>query len=270
MNLNELLPPRVAVVEMHGVIGPRVRPHEFTRLLRQIARNPRFRAVVLDIDSPGGSAFASEDIYLGAKRLAERKPLVAAVRGIGASGSYMVAMAAQRVYALPTAVIGSIGVITARPMVEEMLGKIGVEMLVSKAGEHKDAGSFFRYPTPEEREREQQLLHRLHERFQEIVALGRPELSADRIRELSTGDIHLGTEARELGLVDELGDLDDAVAHAAEAAGISAQTVVLRPRRSLAQVLMTRGANTLIDGLGPALVDALEERWYSRALTLRR
>lgn len=272
MNINEFLPPRVAVIDMHGIIGPRVRPHEFARLLKEVRENPRYRAVVLDIDSPGGTAYASEDIYLAAKRLAEKKPLVAAVRGIGASGSYMVAMAAQRLYALPTAVIGSIGVISARPMIEELLGKIGVEMIISTAGEHKDSGSLFRPPTDEERKREQELLDALHQRFQTIVREGRPQLDAGTVAQLSSGEIYLGTQALELGLIDQLGDLDDAVQHAAGLAGIDPQTMVLRPRRSFAQTIMARGATALADSLGPATLEAvgaaLLDRAYRRALGL--
>ncbi len=270
MNINEFLPPRVAVIEMHGIIGPRVRPHEFARLLKEVRENPRYRAVVLDIDSPGGTAYASEDIYLAAKRLAEKKPLVAAVRGIGASGSYMVAMAAQRLYALPTAVIGSIGVISARPMIEDLLAKIGVEMIISTAGEHKDSGSLFRPPTDEERAREQELLDALHQRFQTIVLEGRPQLDAGTVAKLSSGEIHLGSQALDLGLVDELGDLDDAVQHAAGLAKIGPQTTVLRPRRSFAQTIMARGATALADSLGPATLEAvgtaLLDRAYRRAL----
>ncbi len=268
MNINEYLPPRVAIIEMHGVIGPRVRPHEFTKLLQEVGTNPRLKAVVLDVDSPGGSAFASEDIYLAAKKLATKKPLVAAVRGVGASGSYMVAVAAERIFALPTAVIGSIGVISARPMVEELLDKVGVEMIVAKAGASKDAGSLFRQPTPEELKREQELLNDVHARFQEIVAEGRANLTAERVTELATGDIHLGTKALELGLIDELGTLDDAVEQAASLAGIKPETLVLRPRRSLAQMLMTRGATALVDAMGQATVEALAERLYARSLGL--
>jgi len=268
VNINEYLPPRVAIIEMHGVIGPRVRPTEFTKLLQEVGANARFKAVVLDVDSPGGSAFASEDIYFAAKKLATKKPLIAAVRGVGASGSYMVAVAAERIFALPTAVIGSIGVISARPMVQELLEKVGVEMIVAKAGASKDAGSLFRQPTPEELEREQELLNDVHSRFQEIVAEGRTNLTPERVTELATGDIHLGTKALELGLIDELGTLDDAVEHAAELAGIKPATMVLRPRRSLAQMLMTRGASAVVDAMGEATVEALAERLYTRSLGL--
>lgn len=270
MDINEFLPPRVAVVEMHGVIGPRVRPYDFTQLLRQIAGNARYRAVVLDIDSPGGSAHASEDIYLAARKLAAKKPLVAAVRGVGASGSYMIACAAERIFAIPTAVIGSIGVISARPMVEELLEKVGVEMIVAKSGRYKDAGSFFRPPTAEERAREQDLIEAVHERFKEIVAEGRPGLDAEQVQALATGEIHLGLKAKALGLIDEIGDLDDAVDWVADRAGIEAKTVRLQPKRSLVQMALSRGASALADRIALAAVEAMlataAERVYARRL----
>ena len=266
MDLNSYLPPRVAVVELTGVIGVRLHARDFTHLLRQIRQNPRYKAVVLDIDSPGGSAFASEDIYVSARKLAESKPVVSAIRGVGASGSYMVACAGERIWALPSSIVGSIGVISARPLVEELLGKLGVEMLVAKSGRLKDMGSVFREPTEEERVKEQELLDAIYGRFLEIVAEGRPGLEAARLRELATGEVYLGSRAEELGLVDELGGLDDAVAWAAERAGIPARTSVLRPRRSLAQLLFSRAANALVDSVAAAAL----ERAYTRALGVPR
>ena len=258
MDLNAYLPPRVAVIELSGVIGVKLHAREFTQLLRQVRENPRYKAVVLDIDSPGGSAFASEDIYLAARTLGQRKPLAAAVRGVGASGSYMVACAAERIFALPSAFVGSIGVISARPMVEELLGKVGVEMLVAKSGEFKDMGSLFRPPTKEEQAREQGLLDDIYARFLEIVAEGRPELSREQIETIATGEVFLGRKAKEVGLVDELGDLDAAVDWVAARADIPAKTVALRPRRGLAQVLLQRAASSMLDGIAVAAAERLQ------------
>lgn len=258
MDLNQYLPPRVAIVELTGVIGVKLHAREFTHLLRQVRENPRYKAVVLDIDSPGGSAFASEDIYLAARTLAKRKPVVAAVRGVGASGSYMVACAGEKIFALPSAFVGSIGVISARPMVEDLLGKVGVEMLVAKSGEFKDMGSMFRAPTEEEQAREQQLLDDIYSRFVEIVEEGRPKLSHDEVEKLATGEVFLGRKAQELGLVDELGGLDEAVDWVAERAEIPPKTVVLRPRRGLAQLLLNRAASAMVDGVAVAAAERLQ------------
>ena len=266
MDLNAYLPPRVAVVELTGVIGVRLHARDFTHLVRQIRRNPRYKAVVVDIDSPGGSAFASEDIYLSIRKLAEAKPVVTAIRGMGASGGYMAACAGERIWALPSSVVGSIGVITARPMVEDLLEKVGVEMLVTKKGRLKDMGSVFREPTDEERVKEEELLEGIFSRFLEIVGESRPGLEAGRLRDLATGEVYLGSKAVELGLVDELGGLDDAVAWAADRAGITARTSVLRPRRSLAQMIFSRAANAMVDSVTAELL----ERAYARALAVPR
>ncbi len=264
MDLNQYLPPRVAVIELHGMIGPRVRAHEFTALLRQVALNPRYRAVVIDIDSPGGSAPASEDIYLATRKLARRKPVAAAIRGVGASGSYMVACAADRIISLPSAIVGSIGVISLHPVVMDLFDKLGVEMAVSKTGRFKDMGSPFREATDEERAKEQKLLDAMHDRFIEIVAEGRANLDADRVAELATGEIFLGRQALEHGLVDELGSLDDAVDWVADRAAIPPKTVTLHPKRSLVQTLLSRSATAFVDVLSVAIA----ERSYERALGL--
>lgn len=265
MDFNSYLPPRVAVIELSGMIGGRIQAREFTNLLRAIGENSRYRSVVFDIDSPGGSAFASEDIYLATKRLALQKPVVSAIRGLGASGSYMVACASERIFALPSSVVGSIGVISARPIVEEFLAKVGVEMIVSKSGRYKDMGSPFREPTEEEKAKEQELIDAIYKRFVEIVTEGRPDLDRKRIEDLATGEIFLGEDAKKVGLIDELGSIDDAIAWAAERAKISARSVFLKPKRSIAQMLFSRSAVEIVDS---AMVE-VAERFYNRTLHSR-
>src|SRR5437764_7475724 len=112
--------PVVAVAEFYEIIRGGRRSAEYITLLNALRRNRQVRAVVLDIDSPGGSATASEHLYLAARKLAERKPVVAFVRGVGASGAYMLACGATRIVALPGAVVGSIGVISLRPIAVEL------------------------------------------------------------------------------------------------------------------------------------------------------
>ena len=116
----------VAVVEIEGIIGARVRVSVYARLFDSIARSERYRALLLDIDSPGGSASGSELLYRSLLRVAERKPVVAYIRGLGASGGYYLGCAASKIVALPTALVGSIGVIYLRPVLEQLLGKAGV------------------------------------------------------------------------------------------------------------------------------------------------
>ena len=262
-------PQRVAVVEVAGQIGARLNPRELSRTFNSIAQNPRYPAVVLDIDSPGGGAAASEALYLAAKRLSDKKPVAAAIRGVGASGGYMIACAANPIFALPTSVVGSIGVIWTAPMISEALDRVGVKMRTRAAGEYKDMGSLFRETTPEEDEKLDALIQSVYERFVDIVAEGRPELSREQDADLASGEIHTGAEAHELGLVDQLGDLSDAVEWAANAAGIEKRTTLVRPKRGLLQMLMTQGADSMANALVDAFVDRLEVSRIERALEAR-
>ena len=264
-----LFPPRVAVVEVAGQIGARLNPRELARTFKSIAENPRYPAVVLDIDSPGGGAAASEALYLATKRLSDKKPVAAAIRGVGASGGYMIACAANPIFALPTSVVGSIGVIWTAPMISEALDRVGVKMRTRAAGEYKDMGSLFRETTPEEDAKLDALIHSVYERFVDIVAEGRPELTRDQVAELASGEIHTGAEAHEIGLVDRLGDLNDAVEWAADAAGIEKRTTLVRPKRGLLQMLMTQGADSVAHALVDAFIDRLDAARAERLLEAR-
>ena len=264
-----LSPPRVAVIEVAGQIGARLNPRELSRTLNSVRTNPRYPAVVLDIDSPGGGAAASEALYLATKRLSDKKPVAAAIRGVGASGGYMIACAANPIFALPTSVVGSIGVIWTAPMISEALDRVGVKMRTRAAGEYKDMGSLFRDSTPEEEAKLDALIQSVYERFVDIVAEGRPELDRDRVAELASGEIHTGAEAHEIGLVDRLGDLNDAVEWAADAAGIEKRTTLVRPKRGLLQMLMTQGADSVAHALVDAFIDRLDAARSERLLEAR-
>lgn len=249
--------PKIAVVEIHGVIGGAVKSPEMERLLNRVMDDPNFRAVVLDIDSGGGGAAASDYIYRAARRLAGRKPTVANIRGIGASGAYMIACAAHRIVAAPGSIVGSIGVISARPTLEALLERIGVGVSVNKGGKFKDMGAPWRDATPEEQAKMQELIDEAYDAFVEVVADSR-EMSVERVREIATGEVYLAPRALESGLVDELGDLDAALELAAKAADIPKRPVYLRPQRGLRARLFGPMVDTLVD----SLADSLERRLW--------
>jgi protease-4 len=217
---------------------------------------------VLDIDSPGGSATASDGMFLALERLAAKKPLVAAIRGTGASGSYLAAMAARTIVAQPNAIVGSIGVISAGPRLPRLLDRLGVSVTENRAGRLKGMGAPWRDETDEERAKEQAIVDAFYAAFVGRVARGR-RLSEEKVRELATGEVWLGEEARGLGLVDEIGDLERAVELAAEAAGVPARSAPVRLRRPLLERLAGRfGA-----GLAAAVSDEIEARLESRLRT---
>ena len=235
--------PGVAVVEVHGVIGTRVPIPVYERLFDSIAKSKRYAALVLDIDSPGGSASGSEVLYYSLKKVAETKPVVAYVRGLGASGGYYLCCAASRVYALPSAMVGSIGVIYLRPILQQLLGKIGVEFSVFKEGRLKDMTGFWRGPTDEEEEKFQGLLTEIYDTFVSVVCEGR-SIEEEQVRELATGEVFTARRGKELGLVDEFGGFDQALASAAQLGGARPRPVWLRPRRPLSERLFGRFGNS--------------------------
>ena len=246
----------VAIVEIHGVIGNHVKIPEFSRLIDSVAGNQRLKALLLDIDSPGGSATGSEVLYRAIQRVAEEKPVYAYVRGMGASGGYYLACAASKVYALPTALVGSIGVIYLRPVLEQLLSKVGVDFSVYKSGEFKDMTGFWRSPTDRESEKFQELINEIFDNFVTVVAEGR-SLDEAKVREIATGEIMTAQKGIRQGLVDEIGDFKDALEAAAEAGGCKPTPRWIRPSRSLSQRIFARsgfgqrsGGQALISGLG--------------------
>jgi protease-4 len=209
-------------------------------MLDSIGRNPRYRAVILDINSPGGSAGASDLLYHAVRKVAQRKPVVAYVRGIGASGGYYLCCAATKVIALPTALVGSIGVIYVQPILEQLLARVGVEMSVYKSGPLKDMTGFWQRPSDQAAEKFQSLIAEMFDTFVGVVAQGR-SMEEDKVREIATGEVYTARAGHEMGLVDELGDFDEAVVWAAVLGNARPRPRLVRPRRTLAERLAGRG-----------------------------
>lgn len=242
-----LRPASVAVVDLQGAIGPAVRPLEFARLLTALREDQSVRALVLNVDSPGGTAAGSEMIARAVRRLRAEKPAVAFVGGMGASGGYMIAAACGRIVTLPSAIVGAIGVIAYRPVVHEALERLGVRMRVGKTGRLKDMHSPFREQTAEEQAKDQRLLDALYEQFVEGAARDRG-LDPARLRELATGEVYAAADALEHGLIDATGDLDDAIDQAAQAARAPRRVRLVRPRRGLRSLLLGRASAALAEG----------------------
>ena len=253
-------PPRqVAIVRLHGPIMGGGRSAEFVELLRHLRESSKVPAVVLDIDSPGGSATASDDLFLAIRRLSEAKPVVAAIRGVGASGSFLAALGARRIVANPTAVVGSIGVIAVAPRVPRLLERVGVTIDETRAGRLKGMGSPWREDTEEERAKEQALVDGFYDAFVERVVEGR-KMPRERVVEVATGEVWLARQALELGLVDEIGDIERAVEVAAEMAGVPARGAPVRLRRPFFARLVDRFAMRL----AASIADEVELRGWDR------
>lgn len=207
--------------------------------LEKAEADERVRAVVLRINSPGGTVTASDILYHEISRFKARRkvPVIASILDVGASGGYYVALAADRIVAHPTTVTGSIGVLMLTVNSAGLLEKIGVSASYIKSGQYKDMGNPFRGLTAEERALFQELIDRLYGRFVELVARER-RLDEARVRAFADGRVYTAQEALSLGLVDRLGYLEDAIALAKESAGLTEARVVAyhRPRHYRATI----------------------------------
>jgi protease-4 len=213
--------------------------------LEKAEKDDRVRAVVLRINSPGGTVTASDILYHEIVRFKERRkvPVVASILDVGASGGYYVALAADRIVAHPTTVTGSIGVLMLTVNASGLLEKIGVDASYVKSGEFKDMGSPFRSLRPEERALFQGLIDRFYARFVELVARSR-KLDEARVRAIADGRVYTGPEALALALVDRIGYLEEAIEMARTAAGLTEASVVSyhRPRQFRATIYSSAAA----------------------------
>ena len=225
---------KVAVIPLSGTIAGTaqqgllttggISPTLVRSYLKKAESDGGVRAVVLRIDSPGGSAAASQEIASEIRRFKEDtgKPVVISMGDIAASGGYYISVYADKIVANPGTLTGSIGVISQFIYIEGLLEKLGLELETIKAGKHKDMG--IRPLTEEERRIMQDITDDLYEQFVAAVAEGR-DLPAEEVRQLATGQLYTGGQALDLGLVDELGGLDTAIELAASLAGITTPEV---------------------------------------------
>jgi protease-4 len=210
--------------------------------LEKATEDERVRAVVLRINSPGGTITASDILHHELTRFKARRkiPVVAAILDVGASGGYYVALAADRIVAHPTTVTGSIGVLMLTVDARGLMEKLGVSASYITTGPFKDAGSPLRALRPEERALFQSLIDQFHGRFVSLVAQAR-HLDEARVRAVADGRVYTATEALSHGLVDRIGYLEDAIELAREAAGLEEARVVAyhRPRQYRATIYST-------------------------------
>lgn len=236
-------PEKILVLPVQGIISDspeegllRTRPsvlQETVSHLRKAERDPQVKAVVLQLDSPGGSVTASDVLYHEITRFKERtgRTVLAVLMDVAASGGYYIALPADRILAHPTTVTGSVGVIFVRPKVAGLMEKIGIGVEVSKSGTLKDLGSPFRATTPDEEAIFQAMTDRLAQRFTELVRVHR-SLSPAELETVSSARVYLADEALKLRLVDAVGYMPDALADAKRLSGAAADAKVVVYRRT--------------------------------------
>jgi protease-4 len=214
---------KVALVHVEG---PIFEAKSAVDEMKEYLSDPSIKAIVLRVDSPGGGVAASQEIFAIVKRAASEKSVVVSMGSVAASGGYYISAPATRILANPGTITGSIGVILEIPNVQGLMDKVGVRTEVIKSGKHKDLASAFRTMNDEDRRVLQNVIDDVYEQFIEDVADAR-DLGVDEVRRMADGRIYTGRQALELGLIDELGGLEEAIKLSAELTGIEGEPHVV-------------------------------------------
>ncbi|MDQ3864297.1 MAG: signal peptide peptidase SppA [Actinomycetota bacterium] len=230
-------PDKIAVVPVEGTIAPAdttrggtqptSTPEGLADALRQASQDANVVAVVLEVNSPGGGVTASDEMHQSILdfRRNTGKPVVVSMGDTAASGGYYISTAADRIVANETTLTGSLGVIIPLTNFAEAADKYGIKQVVIKSGRYKDIGNPFREMKPDERKILQSIVDEDYSEFVDVISEGR-HIPEDRVREIADGRVYSGSQAKDLGLVDSLGSLDEASATAGRLAGTNDTTVI--------------------------------------------
>lgn len=237
--LHENLPlgEKVALIRIEGPIFD---SKDTIDEIKDYVKDLSIKAIVLRIDSPGGAVAPSQEIYEEVRKAVAKKTIVVSMGSIAASGGYYIASPATRIIANPGTLTGSIGVIMEIPNMEGLMNKIGVKTEVIKSGKHKDIASVFRGINKEERDILQNVLDNVHDQFITAVSEGRKMLRDD-VQTIADGRIYTGEQALKAGLIDELGNLEDAVKAAANLSGIKGEPSVVSKEEKFSLISFLRG-----------------------------
>ena len=228
---------KVALIRVTGVI---IDSTDVIDELKEYAKDNSIKAVVLRVDSPGGAVAPSQEIYEEVLKLKENKKVIVSMGSVAASGGYYIAAPADKIVANAGTLTGSIGVIMEIPNVSGLMKKIGVETQIVKSGSYKDIASVFRSLKPEEKEILQSVLDDVHDQFIRAVSDGRG-MKVEDIKSIADGRIFTGRMAKELGLVDELGNLQDAIMLAGKLTGIEGEPQVVSKKEEFSILDLIKG-----------------------------
>lgn len=248
---------QIAVIPIDGVIGD---DKEVLESIRKFRDDGAVKGYVVAINSPGGAVGPSQSIYRELKRIREedKVPVIAAIGSVGASGGYYIAVGADSIYANPGSITGSIGVIMELPNVEPLMKKIGVSMNVVKSAEHKDIGSPFRDMSPGDSAILGAMVQDVYQQFVDVVAKERKQ-PREKILPLADGRVLSGRQAFQNGLIDRLGNFNDAVAAAGRMAGLGKSPKLVYPDRkkpTLLDVLLGQAAQSAVGNIMRPLEEA--------------
>ena len=224
---------RVGIVKIEGTI---VESEPIIDKIIKFRKSKRVKAIVLRINSPGGMVAPSQEIYQEIKKACKEKKVIVSMESVAASGGYYIACTADKIVANPGTLVGSIGVILQIENIEELLNKIGLRRKVVKSGKYKDIGSITRPMTEEEEAILQEFSDDIYNQFVDAVAEGRG-MKREEVLKIADGRIFTGAQAIELGLVDRLGNLQDAISIAGEMVGIEGEPKAIYPKKKKPSIL---------------------------------
>jgi protease IV len=235
--------PQIGILQIKGII---LDAEEYLMAINAMAKDRSIKAIVVRIDSPGGSVGASQEIFEELKKIRVKKPVIVSMGSVAASGGLYVSLGGTKIFASPGTVTGSIGVVLEIPNIEKLLKKIGVETETIKSGAYKDTGSIYRPLTPEEKEYLKEKVKLIHDQFIKAISEER-KISIEKVKEFADGRIFTGEEAQSLGLVDELGNFWDAVNEAKRMAKITEAKLVFLPKKKgfLSKILEEKSSSIL-------------------------
>jgi protease-4 len=240
---------RIAIISVEGIIDDEQAQNVYWQL-KTASEDRHVKGLIVRVNSPGGTLSGSDQIYneILKYRAEEKKPVVAFMQGVAASGGYYASVACDTIIAEPTAITGSIGVIMGYLVLEQLLEeKLGIQPIVVKAGEKKDWPSSFKMPTDEQFQyMRQRIIDPAYKRFVEVVVDGRKELTEEDVNRLADGSIYWADQALEEKLIDDIGYLDDAIEEVKSMAGIEkAQVIEYQRPFSLSDILAAKAQTGL-------------------------
>jgi protease IV len=251
---------KIGVVSITGTISS---SKKISSELVKFAKDDSIRAIILRINSPGGGVGATQEIYREVQKITSQKPVVASMGSIAASGGYYVAAPATKIVSNPGTITGSIGVFIQFVRLEELMNKIGVDLEIVKSGEFKDMGSPDRKLTQRDREIIGALIKDLQGQFVSAVASGR-NLSVEKVQEIADGRIFSGARAKDLGLVDFMGNFQDAVEITRKIVGIEGDVALVYPKKSTGELwnlFLESSARNIVGVLTEKGDSMVEYRW---------
>ena len=236
---------RLAIVPFSGAISKRI-VDEYIMLFKFLEESRNIKGVMIELECPGGSATASELLFDRLRRLNDKKPLYCYTL-MAASGGYMAALSGRKIFAPSTALIGSIGVLSIKPVLKDFMERLGIRLEVMKKGSMKDMSLFHRESTEEEKKRWDAINEDIYERFVEIVS-ERRMIDKEKVKEIATGELFAAKKAKEIGLIDGISDFDSFLEELSKETGVKKEkSIIIKPKKPLFKRMASEAAVTFYD-----------------------